>query len=144
MDREESRRDDDDDVDLILKECDILIETNRKLEKSQMILDWVFQNIPSLYPYEYIYQECMQRYSDTYFNSWTFNVGPSLTFFILSNLMKYFILFQALSKIILGNENQMYYKNKFQFQIKWDEKESELVNHGINKKFDEKAIAGGE
>jgi hypothetical protein len=84
-----------DEIDCLLNECDVLI----KEYDSNCILDVVEEHYPIFYDLEIEYQKYRCGWSDIYFKTWSFNVGKSITFYLIPRLIILLFMFTFMKQI---------------------------------------------
>jgi hypothetical protein len=99
----------DDKIQEIIDNCEDLVleirDRQNRIQNSDDILKRVKENHQSLYPYEVLYQNYRNRYSNAYFSGSEFYRGDCYTDWILNQPFKSdkFILLFFLSKLVEFN-----------------------------------------
>lgn len=109
-----------DEIDCLLNECDILI----KEYDSECILDYVQEHYPILYDIEIEYQNYRLKWSDIYFKTWSFNVGKSITFYLVPRIIILIFMVTFMKQIgmlwMTTTTNRMKNSKIVSFQISYD------------------------
>lgn len=109
-----------DEIDCLLNECDILI----KEYDSECILDYVQEHYPILYDIEIEYQNYRLKWSDIYFKTWSFNVGKSITFYLVPRMIILIFMVTFMKQIgmlwMTTTTNRMKNSKIVSFQISYD------------------------
>ena len=109
-----------DEIDCLLNECDLLM----KEYDAECILDHVQEHYPIFYDLEMEYQNYRLKWSDIYFKTWSFNVGKSITFYLVPRIIILIFMVTFMKQIgMLWISNRMKLQRNSKivsFQINYD------------------------
>lgn len=101
-----------DEIDILIKEIN---DENYK-QKVEKEAEEILNRTPTkLLPYEEWYQYWRTIYSETYFKSWRYNVGPSLVDYIRNGLLKLIFIVIIINSFIPNIKE----KSKINFKIQY-------------------------